>query len=80
MIIQVSTSVNACVTFGYVICFSFMFVNERTWTVLNESCVRVHVRGTQKSGNQIWFDWVVESEAPPRSFPGVSKTNLDFKI
>ena len=39
--------------FGYVICCSFMFVNKRTWTLLNESYVRVHVQWTQKSGNQI---------------------------
>ena len=37
--------------FGYLICCSFMFVNKRT--VLNENCVRVHVRWTEKSGNQI---------------------------
>ena len=55
-----------------------MFVNKRTWTVLNENCVRVHVRWTEKSGNQIRFDWLIESDAPPRSFPGVSKMNITF--
>ena len=29
----------------------FMFVNKRT--VLNENCVRVHVRWTKKSGNKV---------------------------
>ena len=57
--------------FGYVICFSFMLVNKRT--VLSETYVSVHVRWTEKSGNQICFDWLIESDAPPRSFPAVSK-------
>ena len=30
---------------------SFMFVNKRT--ILNENCVRVHVRWTKKSGNKV---------------------------
>ena len=38
--------------FGYVICCSFMFVNKRTWAVLNEGCVRVDVRWTQRAGTK----------------------------
>ena len=42
--------------FGYVIsdviCCPFMFVNKRTWTVLNESCVRIHVRWIQRAGTK----------------------------
>ena len=71
---QVSTSINAYVYIylnGYVICCSFMLVNKKI--VLNETYVNVHVRWTEKSGNQIWFDWLIESDASPRSFPGVSK-------
>ena len=40
--------------FGYPICCSFMFVNKRTWTILNESCVRVPVRfdGPKRAGTK----------------------------
>ena len=47
----------------FVICCSFMLVNKKT--VLNENRVRVHVRWTKKSGNQIWFDWLIEFDASP---------------
>ena len=42
--------------FDYVICCSSVFVNKRTWTVLNESCVRVHVDGPKKVGTK--FDLI----------------------
>ena len=48
-----------------------MLVNKKT--VLNESRVRVHIRWTEQSGNQICFDWLIEFDASPRSFPEVSK-------
>ena len=48
-----------------------MLVNKKT--VLNENRVCVHVRWTEKCGNRISFDWLIESDVSPRSFPGVSK-------
>ena len=49
-------------------------------TVLNENRVRVHVRWTEKSGNQSRFDWLIESEASPRPFPGISKIENTEKL
>ena len=40
---------------------------------LNETYVRVHVRLTKKSGKQILFNWLMGSDASPRSFLRVSK-------
>ena len=54
-----------------------MFVNKRT--VLNQNCVSVHVRWIEKSGNQILFNWLIESDSPPWSFPGASKKILQTK-
>ena len=48
-----------------------MIVNKRT--VLNETYVHIHVQWTEKSGNQISFDWLIESDKSPWSFLGVSK-------
>ena len=42
----------------------FMLLNKKT--VLNENRVRVHVRWTEKSGNQIWLDWLIESDGHSR--------------
>ena len=54
------------------LCNKLLFhVNKKT--VLNENLVRVHVRWTEKSGNQIGFNWPIEYDASPRSFLGVSK-------
>ena len=55
---------NSCV-----ICCYFMLVSKKT--VSNENPVCVHVRWTEKSGNQIWFDWLIESDSSPRSFQEV---------
>ena len=55
----------------FVICCSFMLVNKKT--VLNENRACVHVRWTEKSSNQIWFDWLIEFDASPQSFLEVSK-------
>ena len=45
-----------------------MLVNKRT--VLNETNVCFHVRWTEKSGNQIGFDWLTGSDESPQSFLG----------
>ena len=48
-----------------------MPVNKKT--VLNENRVCIHARWTEKRGNQIRFDWLIESDASSWSFPGASK-------
>ena len=35
-------------------------------TVLNANRVRVHVQWTEKSGNQISLDWLIESDGHSR--------------
>ena len=50
---------------------SFMLVNKKT--VLNENRACIHVRWTEKSSNQIWFNCLTEFDASPRSCLEVSK-------
>ena len=71
LIIHINYWLNYIYLNGCVICCYFMLVNKKT--ILNENRSRVQVRWIEKSGNQIWFDWLIESDASPWSFPGVSK-------
>ena len=48
-----------------------MLVNKKT--VLNENRACVHVQWTEKSGSQIWFNWLIEFDGSPQSCPEVSK-------
>ena len=54
-----------------------MLVNKKT--VLNENRACVHVRWTEKSGNQIWLDWLIEFDASPQLLLKVSKEVCLFK-
>ena len=50
--------------------------NDKVLNIFNhphQLLVKLHVRWTEKSGNKIWFDWLIEYDAWPRSFSGVSK-------
>ena len=72
---SVSTSINAYLTFIWLICnVLFFHVRQQENCFEWKLCTCTHSCSMdRKEREPDWFDWLVESDAPPRSFPGVSK-------
>ena len=73
MIIKVFTSINTCVIFIWLCNMLFLHVCQQE----NLDCFEwKFVYAFMFNGPKNWLDWLIESDTPYRSFPGVSKNGL----